>query len=372
MILTSRSIFSRNEPPNPAEYSGERPELSSHVGKSRKATRKPNQLKEQKVKSLKFFKPTLATTLAIVIAWLLSARPAQAGYTVTLQQVGPDVVATGTGAIDLTGLTFSQSGSLSPWITPGGVYGPWSVTAAIYTGPTSSSVDFYTGQIIGPKYLGSPFATLIQRSASSGSGDMVGIYAGDFVMVPTGYVSGTALSDSATYSGATLATLRVTPGTYYAWTWGTGANQNFTLQIEGVSPTPTPTATPSPGQSAQMDGEGTIAGRKGRQVQFFIQDVKNEATTDFLKGEFGYSDHKSHVTFTTGEIQTVTINGNQGAFTGMAHIGGEHKKRVQFTVSVTANQNPATGDTFSIVLSNGYTASGFLTSGSITIHTLGP
>ena len=67
---------------------------------------KPNQLKEQKVKSLEFFKPTLATTLAIVLAWLLSVRPAQAGYTVTLQQVGPDVVATGSGAIDLTGLTF--------------------------------------------------------------------------------------------------------------------------------------------------------------------------------------------------------------------------------------------------------------------------
>src|SRR5439155_21685764 len=60
---------------------------------------KPNQLKEQKVKSLKFFKPTLATALAIVLAWLLSVRPAQAGYTVTLQQVWPDVVATGSGAI---------------------------------------------------------------------------------------------------------------------------------------------------------------------------------------------------------------------------------------------------------------------------------
>jgi hypothetical protein len=50
--------------------------------------------------SLEFFKPTLATTLAIVLAWLPSVRPAQAGYTVTLQQVGLDVVATGSGAID--------------------------------------------------------------------------------------------------------------------------------------------------------------------------------------------------------------------------------------------------------------------------------
>ena len=49
------------------------------------------------MKSLEFFKPTLATTLAIGLAWLLSVRPAQAGYIVTLQQVGPNVVATGSG-----------------------------------------------------------------------------------------------------------------------------------------------------------------------------------------------------------------------------------------------------------------------------------
>src|SRR5437764_176993 len=43
--------------------------------------KRPKQAKkEQKVKSLEFFKPTLATTLAIVLAWLVSARPAQAGY----------------------------------------------------------------------------------------------------------------------------------------------------------------------------------------------------------------------------------------------------------------------------------------------------
>ena len=70
------------------------------------------------MKSLEFLKPTLATTLAIVLAWLLSVRPAQAGYVVTLQQVGPDVVATGSGAIDLRGLTFGGFGSANPEINP--------------------------------------------------------------------------------------------------------------------------------------------------------------------------------------------------------------------------------------------------------------
>src|SRR5437773_2547901 len=112
------------------------------MGSQERQRAKPNQLKEQKVKSLKFFKPTLATTMAIVLPWLLSVRSAQAGYTVTLQQVGPDVVATGSGAIDLTGLTFlSQSGPLDPYVMPHSVLLPTHGIIGISTGPISSTVD---------------------------------------------------------------------------------------------------------------------------------------------------------------------------------------------------------------------------------------
>ena len=48
----------------------------------------------------------------------LLVRPAQA-YTVTLQQVGSNVVATGSGAINLTGLTFC-------WTTRGVIGAQWS------------------------------------------------------------------------------------------------------------------------------------------------------------------------------------------------------------------------------------------------------
>ena len=170
--------------------------------------------------------------IALVFACLGIRQSAQAGYIVTLQQVGPDVVATGSGAINLTGLTFSHSASLgNPEILPRS-YGAWG-GGEIVTGPTSSSVDSYRGPS-GPWGFGSGGLTL----ASSGSGDMVGIVTillDGFLIVPRGYVSGNFLSDSATYSGKTFATLGVTPGTY-VWTWGTGANQNFTLQIEAVSP----------------------------------------------------------------------------------------------------------------------------------------
>jgi hypothetical protein len=53
-----------------------------------------------------------------VTASLFSVRPAQA-YTVTLEQVGSNVVATGTGAFDLIGLMLVNSmGSQLPDIFP--------------------------------------------------------------------------------------------------------------------------------------------------------------------------------------------------------------------------------------------------------------
>jgi len=165
--------------------------------------------------------PSLRTvkiaTLAVVIAWGLFVRPAQAGYIVTLQQVGSNVVATGSGAIDLTGLSFFSPG--------GGVAEMQPITASIFTGPASAQpLDMY-GQASGPTSFGIGGG----RFANSGSGDLVGIEGiVGFIFVPQGYVSGSPLSDSATYNSATFSSLGVTPG-IYEWTWGTGVNQNFTL-----------------------------------------------------------------------------------------------------------------------------------------------
>ena len=76
---------------------------------------------------------------AAVTASLFSIRPAQA-YTVTLKQIASNVVATGSGAINLTGLTFFLPGidchseDLGRW---------WGYNA---TGPPGGSgdVDLYT------------------------------------------------------------------------------------------------------------------------------------------------------------------------------------------------------------------------------------
>jgi hypothetical protein len=61
----------------------------------------------------------------------------------------------------------------------------------------------------------------------------------------------------------------------------------------------------------------------------------------------------------------LSFNGNQAQFTGTAKGG---KRSLSFTVNVTDNGDPGTLDTFSIQISNGYSASGNLTSGNISIR----
>ena len=149
-----------------------------------------------------------------VTASLFSVRPAEA-YTVTLQQMGANVVANGSGAINLTGLSFFLPGiDFTARIWAGG--------GVIITGPPGGSgdVDLYTG-FTGPTSLGSGFFFF----PNTGSGDIVGIDAqafGGLLAVPPGYLSGAALSDSMTFNNATFASLGVMPGTY-VWSWGTGS-----------------------------------------------------------------------------------------------------------------------------------------------------
>ena len=156
-----------------------------------------------------------------VTASLFSIRAAEA-YTVTLQQMGANVVANGSGAFNLTGLTFFSGDFVVPQMNAS--------FGAILTGQVLGGVvTGYTG-FNGPTSFG-PGGFFF---ATTGSGDLVGISSGARALyVPQDYVSNTALSDSMTFDNATFASLGVTPGTY-VWSWGDGANQRFTLRIRAV------------------------------------------------------------------------------------------------------------------------------------------
>jgi hypothetical protein len=126
--------------------------------------------------------------------------------------------------------------------------------------------------------------------------------------------------------------------------------------------------------SYELNGQGSIGRSKTNQPQFVISDVEavkespQERTPwPYYEGGLSYRDLKSGVNFNSSGLTKVTITANQATFSGIVNGTGRRARSFTFTVRVTANQHPATGDTFSITTSTGYSATGHLLSGVITI-----
>jgi hypothetical protein len=166
----------------------------------------------------------LALAAVLVAGGLSVATEAHAAYTVRLVQVGADVVANGSGTLNLAGFYRGGAGGGSGLYAKGAVFG---------IGPVGTSIDedAYGASVTGPTSYG----TGDYVSPSAGSGDLVEIYrTTGYIYVYRGYVSGSPLASTAVWKGATIASLGLTPGTY-TWTWGSGANaDSFTLIIDDV------------------------------------------------------------------------------------------------------------------------------------------
>jgi hypothetical protein len=192
---------------------------------------------------------SIAITATLALASFGSR--ADAGFVINVTQVGSNVVATGSGSIDLAGLSFLFSGVDSSGVNPGNgviVIGP----------PVITSVDVYSG-VTGPISFGGGGFT----HASSGNGDLVAIEGalGDIV-VPAGYGSGTSLSGSATFDNTTIAGLGLTPGTY-VYTWGVGPSAD-SLTVN-VAPEPSSMVTGLIGMV--LAGGAIVSRRRHRSLQ---------------------------------------------------------------------------------------------------------
>ena len=158
-----------------------------------------------------------------------TVQAAVPGAVIDITQVGANVVVTGSGVIDLSGLTFLGTGPL-----PGfGIIWPDAAEILVGTG----NVDLYTGAT-GPTSMGTGAETL----ADTGSGGQFGV--GDLtgttiIFVPAGY-DGTTLSSSSTFDNTTLAKLGFSPGTY-TYTWApspTAEDGSLTINVTGGVPEP--------------------------------------------------------------------------------------------------------------------------------------
>ncbi len=179
-------------------------------------------------------------------AFALSSA-ANAAIIINIQEVGPDVVGTATGTLDLTGL--ADQGTIALALAVRG-------TPGYFGGGSSGSVQAYTG-ITGPADWGPGSLT----NASSSSGDLFAFNprfnGSPRIFVPIGYTSNSAISSSSTFAGATLASLGLTEGTYLY----NAPNDTITVIIGAARG-----AVPEPATWAFMIlGFGAIGGAMRRQ-----------------------------------------------------------------------------------------------------------
>jgi hypothetical protein len=133
-------------------------------------------------------------------------------FTVTVSQVGPDVVWNGSGKFNLAALTSAGTQTIS---------GGYQSSQAIWAIGPVTTVDSYSGTITYPTVFGTS-----QVGVTSNTGSTFGILpggSGRLLYVPTGYTSNTTISGTSTYANQTISGMGLTPGTY-TWSWGSGGN----------------------------------------------------------------------------------------------------------------------------------------------------
>jgi hypothetical protein len=162
---------------------------------------------------------------------------ADAAYTLSFEEVSGNVIATGSGSINLSDLIFDTTiASNQLHIIP--------TSASLLVGAALlGPVDVYGG-ISGPSSFGSGTG----QFSITGSGDLVGFNGpAGLLDVPHGYISGDPLSSSTTFLFESFAFLGLAPGAYVS-SWGTGAGADtFTVDIGPVGP-----AVPEPSTWAMM------------------------------------------------------------------------------------------------------------------------
>lgn len=196
---------------------------------------------------------SLAFRCVAVSLAISAGGSAHAAYISTFTQVGTNVIETGSGSLNVTGLPADS-----------GIY----FYPAQITGLGNGITNFLGGTNLVSYYsfapVGAPTTFLAPNVvANSSSGPTIGISSSDVagnIFLPVGYISGTSLGISqSTYVNTTLANLQLKPGTYdYFISPYNSINgaviDTFTIQVGPVATS----GVPEPGSLALL-GLGIVA-----------------------------------------------------------------------------------------------------------------
>ena len=163
-----------------------------------------------------------------------------AAITITMQEVGSNVVATLSGSINsLSGATYSQTGgtSLNNALRSSGTVPHFQFTPS----PGILTMNQYT-ITVRPANFGSGNTNFQIADSSTASTSMqFRTTANDNLVIDPGYVLGTAVTGALTWNNKTFSSMGVTPGNY-VWSWtGDSVTLNvvpepsaFSLMVLGV------------------------------------------------------------------------------------------------------------------------------------------
>jgi hypothetical protein len=152
--------------------------------------------------------------------------PAHADFDITALQLGPDLVFSYSGSVDLTGAPLPSGAGSSAFINPG-------APALSFTSYAAGAVDTYL--LPSPPPAFPVFGTLGAHFPTSNTGGILrlsGASTPHELSLPDGYVSNSLISGSMTFSGSSFTSLGLTPGSY-VWdlTFTGGPSQKATITI---------------------------------------------------------------------------------------------------------------------------------------------
>jgi hypothetical protein len=140
----------------------------------------------------------------------------------------------------------------------------------------------------------------------------MGLALGGQLILPQGYVSGTALSGTATWANQTLASLGLTPG-QYVYTWGANATAD-SLTINLLTTSPLVVTTPfdsTPGTATDTDGQTSL-----REALAYAAKIGGAQTITFST-----SNANGAANFSNAQ-NTITLNGTELAINSSVTIIG--------------------------------------------------